>query len=88
MERFNAIEIQSNSEWGVKDDLVLFTYGSGVDKSHMACISANMPNAYEIYECNKEAGICGNRIVNKSNPQIRGYVHNSGFEGLCSISNF
>jgi len=86
LDRFNAIDLQINSTWGVKDDLVLFTYGSGIDKSHVACISANMPLAHEIWECNKTRGVCGNRTISKDDPFIRGYIQNRTFDGLCNIS--
>ena len=84
VDRFNAADLQVSSQWGVKDDLVLFTYGTGIDKQHVACISQNMIGAHEIYECNKIKGVCGNRIIKKDDVTIRGYIHNTNFEGLCT----
>lgn len=85
VDRFDASQLQSNSTWGVEDDLVLFDFPN-IEGDHVACISAHMPDAYEVYECNYRAGTCANRIVAKDNRRIRGFIHNDNFKGLCSIS--
>ena len=84
VDRFNAADLQVSSQWGVKDDLVLFTYGTGIDKQHVACISQNMLGAHEIYECNKIKGVCGNRTIAKDDITIKGYISNRNFDGLCT----
>jgi len=85
VDKFNADQLQVSSDWGVEDDLILFDFPN-IEGDHVACISAHMPGAYEVYECNFRAGTCANRIVEKDNIRIKGFIHNNSFKGLCNIS--
>ena len=75
VEGLDAKDLQVNALQGTTGDLILFYYpSSGV--YHAAKILAEFPSGnFLVWECNFVPSTCGERIVLKTDPAIRGYLH-------------
>ena len=73
----DAKDLQVNAHEGFVGDIILFKYWNGEEWIyHAGEIVIKYPSGnMEIYECNYTAGVCGERLVMKDDPAIRGYIH-------------